>query len=305
MAPGNGWAFPSAPTTDAEGRVRATWTAGNLYDQELTARIETSEGVQTGLIHGRAQPHSTRATSIHLWYDVPERWDQFSVDVTPLTFPTTTYYAAIGFTGGYFGMQNRGPSTAPALADKWILFSVWDTPAGDAQLLSAGPMTCEGFGGEGTGSRCFMTYDWQVGSTYRFEVSYDQPAGSGYTDYTAWFTDVSTQVRQELASLRHFQAVSDFSAYGFVEDWSATGSSCLETEERSAYFHRVRYQAGGAWKDVRGVRFSRVYNEWHDEICANYFAGVENDSFLWSTGGDQRVGQPLLRTQSLPRVLLP
>lgn len=304
-APGHGWAFADSTKTDATGRVRAIWTAGSLSEQRLDARIDVAnEGVKSVQFAGLAQPHSTRANSIHLFYDLPERWQRMRVDVTPITFPTTTYYAAIGFTGGYFGIQNRGSTVAPQLVDKWLLFSVWDTPAGNAQLVDAGPMTCQGFGGEGTGRQCYLTYDWKIGSTYRFEVSYTP--GPGSAEYTAWITDVDAGVQRQLATLRYQAAVSDWSAYGFVEDWYEPGTSCLTTSERAAYFHNIAYQVGPTWKDVRSARFSRVYNEWHNEICANYFYGTEAGKFLWSSGGSQRISRPVLRTEpGYPLITLP
>lgn len=103
-ASGNGWIFPDAPTTDPQGRVRAVWTAGSAASEQVSLSMQPAGGtLETGTISGSAQPHRARSPSIHLNYAVPERWDLFSVDVTPLTFPTTTYYAAIGFEGGYFG----------------------------------------------------------------------------------------------------------------------------------------------------------------------------------------------------------
>ncbi|MBX7100393.1 MAG: DUF3472 domain-containing protein [Myxococcaceae bacterium] len=301
---GHGWLFPDGPSTSDDGRVRAVWTAGPLEAQQVSASITTDDGPQQVVIRGAALPHASRASSVHLFYAVPERWSQFSVDVTPLTFPTTTYYAAAGFAGGYLGFQNRGPSVNPPVSDKWVLFSVWDVPSGNAQLLDAGPMTCEGFAGEGTGRKCWLTYDWQVGGTYRFEVA--AALGPTFTDYTAYFTDLDGGTRTALASLRHMAKVADWSTYGFIEDWYAQGPSCLETEARTAAFGNVRYQTDAGWKAVRRATFGRSYNEWHDEICANYAYGVDGDRFLWSTGGGERVSRPLLRTDvQAPVVTLP
>ena len=281
----NGWVFPDRTTTDDNGTIAAWWTAGTAYDQTVYARIKTTEGeISQTSISGSAQPHETRSNSIHINWS-SGTWDHFSVDVTPITLPETTYYSTINFPGGYTGLQTNK-----------ILFSVWDVDGVDAQIVDPGIATCEGFGGEGTGAKCYIPYAPETGTTYRFEVEVSHRV-SNRTDYIMYFTDMSNGDRTRLAHLRYGRRVHPQGAAGFVEDWWQTGNSCLETEERSVYFHNVRYKLGSdAFKPITNARGTAVYNQWHNEICANYSFRAEDGKFLWSSGGKDKVGRP----QNLP-----
>ena len=76
--------------------------------------------------------------------------------------------------------------------------------------------------------QCHLSFEMEV---------VDAPAST--QDYTVYFTDTSTNVRQKLATMRLPRPQTNAGAYGFVEDWSAEGSSCIDNKPRAAYFGNV------------------------------------------------------------------
>lgn len=279
----SGWVFPLAEKTDASGQVAAWWVAGKASFQRVLASIATADGaVRDAEITGQAYPHETRANSVHVNWSTPTSWDRFSVDVTPLSWAPTTYYSAINFPGGYTGIQSSQ-----------VLFSLWDVNGVSPIVVDKGNATCSNFGGEGTGIKCYAPITPKVNVTYRFELEV-APTSDGRTDYTLYFTDGSTGVRSKFATMRYQSKVTPYGASGFVEDWWEAKANCLANTARTAYFHNIQYRdkASGSWKEIRKATADAVYNEWHNEICANYRFSAENGKFRISTGGEQ-VGPPL------------
>ncbi len=83
-------------------------------------------------------------------------------------------YSAFTFgfepTGGYTGLQQVGNT-------KKVLFSIWDIPTD----ITANPAhaNCGRFGGEGTGAKCIMDYNWVEGHEYRLRVERNSTNESG------------------------------------------------------------------------------------------------------------------------------
>jgi len=278
----NGWVFPDAPSTDPNGLSSAWWTAGSGASQSLAVSLARADGTTaSAAITGSAQGHSTRANSIHINWDTPA-WQGFSAEVTPHSFPPTTYYEVIGFNGGYGGVQSHQ-----------LLFSLWDVDGVSPEVIDSGMAICSSFGGEGTGIKCEAAYLPEVDKTYRFELEVVAAAG-GKQDYTMWVTDPRDGQRKKIATMRLPKAVAQASGYGFVEDWGTEAPSCLDNPVRDATFGRVRYQGlDGTWVDVTKGKGSAVYTPDHNEVCANYsFKYVDGGSFHISTGGTD-VGKPL------------
>ncbi|WP_157670140.1 DUF3472 domain-containing protein [Chitinibacter sp. GC72] len=278
----SGWVFPLADKTDANGQIAAWWTAGNASAQQIRASIQLADGsTRETEITGQAFPHSTRANSIHLNWSTP-LWNAFSVDVTPQSWAPTTYYSAINFPGGYTGIQTSQ-----------LLFSLWDVNGISPVVIDKGMATCSTFGGEGTGIKCYAPYTPQVNVTYRFEVEV-AATSDGKTDYTMYFTDSSNGQRKKFATMRYQAKVTPYGAAAFVEDWYEAKASCLANTRRAAYFSNVKYRSPstGAWTEIRKASGTGVYNEWHNEICANYSFSTDQRRFLMGTGGEI-VGQPL------------
>ena len=128
---GSGWVYPLAEGTNADGIAEAWWVADRASTQQISVllvrRDQSSDQVR---VFGEASAHFTRANSTHINYDIPHAFDAVSVDVTPITFPYKTYYAALTFEGGYAGIQNRAENNRPDFDEKTVLFSVWDVPGG-------------------------------------------------------------------------------------------------------------------------------------------------------------------------------
>ncbi len=278
----SGWVFADSTSTDPNGLSSAWWTAGSGSSQTLSVSLARADGsVASTAITGAAQGHSTRANSIHIGWDTPA-WQGFTVEVTPHSFPPTTYYEAIGFNGGYGGVQSSQ-----------LLFSLWDVDGVSPEVIDPGAATCGNFDGEGTGIKCELPYAPEVEKTYRFELQVAAAPG-GKQDYTMYFTDPKDGQRKKIATLRIPKVIAQSGGDGFVEDWATEASSCLDNAVRYATFGRVKYQGlDGTWVDVVKGKGSAVYTPDHNEVCANYsFKFIDGGSFLISTGGTD-VGKPL------------
>jgi hypothetical protein len=134
------------------------------------------EGIATPELPDPQPPHTTdylSSPSVHLGYHpttpLPNnvRYDWFYLEIkVPREFsPTATYWMAIGFTGGYFGMQNN------SLTERRILFSVWDKIDVDKYKKAGLPLPkdslvslvdkadytqANSFGNEGTGGQSYV-----------------------------------------------------------------------------------------------------------------------------------------------------
>ncbi|MBF3999598.1 DUF3472 domain-containing protein [Burkholderia pseudomallei] len=288
----SGWLFPASASTDANGIASAWWVAGSGAAQTAVASIRRFDGTTQGVaIGGSAQPHATRANSIHLNYEPASDWTAFRVDVTPEALAPTTYWEAIGWPGAYTGIQS-----IDGKQDGLVLFSVWDVNGKSPQIIAKGPgVDCTQFGGEGTGYKCAKRHAPVAGRTYRFMASIAPVAGQNQTDYSVWFTDTSTNARELIATLRYQKAVQSANyANSFVEDWATQGASCLGATQRAGQYGNVWAldRASAQWRTVKRASTSAVYTPDHNEVSSNYQFSVVNGRFRMSTGG-HAVGQPL------------
>lgn len=75
----------------------------------------------------------------------------------------------------------------------------------------------------------------------------------------------------------------------------------FRTPARSARYGNVRYRtaASDTWIPLTRAQASAVYTPNHNEICGNYYFGVENGEFKWSTGGNELISAPLNLTPAV------
>ena len=166
--------------------------------------------------------------SVHIWWSSPDSPPEgiswFYNEITVTETADNTFYMTNGFRGGYIGIQDRSP--------KWVIFSIWDNPGGSSDdqvdVLAQGEgVTVERFGGEGTGGKSFLAYDWNVGETYQLIVNVKPDTeASDKAIFTGWFRIPELNIWRLLASFRvRPQAASKkFEGnYSFLEDWIGTG----------------------------------------------------------------------------------
>ena len=208
-------------------------------------------------------PQFAAARSIHCWHYAPGAEWVYG-EVTPEKSVPGSYFMAVGFTCGYSGIQELSDGK------KVAIFSVWDpgdpfdfaakADSVDEKIRTKNTYAGEGvsisrFGGEGTGGKSMMPFEWETGKTYRFavHVKKDGDRRTAFTGYVwrdnAWFrmATFSTLQAKGIPEIR--------GVYSFVEDFRRTPESVRQVRTASFrnFFSKV---AGGEWKPMEGGRFT-------------------------------------------------
>jgi hypothetical protein len=231
------------------------------------------------------------ARSVHLHYPAPASNLVYN-EVTVEESRPGTYFCAIGFSGGYFGIQELGRGRG-----KVVLFSVWDPGAQDdpnavpaerrVELLGKGEGVRTGrFGGEGTGGQSFFDHDWKLRETYRFLVQ--SRVEGDRTTYQAHFYLNPEKRWHHIATFRTLNKGAGLKGYySFVEDFRRDGKSA--TESRSARFGNgwIRTPAGD-WVALTRAQFTADQTP-----TLNINAEKAGDVFRLVTGGETRNETPL------------
>ena len=203
------------------------------------------------------------ARSVHAWHPAPAA-DWFYGEVRVEQSVPGSYFCVLGFSGGYFGMQELFDGSRVAI------FSVWDP--GDPFDFAAHPdnvdlkirtknlyagegVKVERFGGEGTGGKSMMPFAWKVGETCRFAVNVrkDGDYRAAFTGYLyrdgAWFkmATFSTLQTKGVPSIRD--------VYSFIEDFRRTPESQQQVR-RASFVNFFAKPHGGDWQAVADGRFT-------------------------------------------------
>ena len=115
-------------------------------------------------------PRFTAARSVHLDFHFGGGGAQaFYTECVVERHAPGSYFMAVGFADGYFGIQDHGDH-------RRVLFSVWDANEGEtaavadraAVLYENAHVVVQRFGGEGTGLQCIdYGADWEAGRRLR------------------------------------------------------------------------------------------------------------------------------------------
>ena len=305
-----GWVYPPEGVTDTAGNIFASWVAGSPGDGVLTLTVGEGESLLTTEFETRSMASERPPQGyVTLWLDDPDDPTGYSIDLTPLTEPYNTYFAALAvagkgrpgesFYGFYQGLQRGGSHY-----DRQLLFSVWDASAGrgDARVIERGEgAVCSSFGDEGTGQRCTFNYPWSVGETYRFEATWEEMDGG--VAITSHVTELATMKRRFLGVLRGSQPLRTATAAAFVEGFRQTAPTCLAQEVRSAAFRRARARTtDGGWHPIRSGLLTRRSEDARNPgtpPCANS-AAREHASGLEVVIGGRTAMHPDIRRVTVP-----
>lgn len=276
----SGWVYPPGGITDARGRLQSTWVAGWPGEGVLSLIVEndSSRVTQEFATLSTTPTNPPNGALTMLFNHGNSASAGYSLDLTPLSEPTGTYYAAIQWDGGYTGLIRGG-----FRYDRQLQFSVWDAPGfGSAELIAkASDVVCRTFGAEGTGVACELNYPWRVGSAYRFEITEEEMNGG--SAMTLHVTDLSTESSRFVGTIRFARRARMNGFAMFVEDFVQRAQHCLAREVRSAAIRRPRTLLDGAWVALDEGTLSRwLVDPWNPGTpgCANlavrdHAAGLE------------------------------
>lgn len=283
-ANGNGWTIPSTSVTAADGTAQVNWVPGyGVSVPQMTATASNYKGTTTVTYSGALKADVKIDGSKTPNVSFSEYWSGTGVtgisrEITPLTEPTGTYYAVIGWNAGYTGIQ-RGGTTF----DRQIQFSAWNVNGVASSIVDAGTSKCQDFSHEGSGVMCANTYPWAINKTYRFEMT-TATVVAGYTDITMYFVDVASGSRLFLATLRQAGALSMGSAYSFSEDFTRNAVGCQNVPERRAVFGNTKVLKGAAWSAAQvASRYSYITDP--TTTCANSGYTLTNNGYELGIGG--------------------
>ena len=201
------------------------------------------------------RPHLTndvRTASVHLNYPDPSHlvagaasWWINRIEVVDSA--SVSYFASNGHRFGYGGLQQvTAASDADGSFVGKVLFSLWDqgcdqdkNPSCDpntlAEVVTCGDgVTCEGFGGEGTGKKSWFYFnDWGTRTDYYF-VTHARRVSTTRVQYAGYFHSGISGWRH-LATFEVNTGGADWDLnglYSFVEQWSSQESD----QRRSALY---------------------------------------------------------------------
>lgn len=159
--------------------------------------------------------------------------------------------------GGYIGLQLVGNQ-------KKVLFSIWDMTENSGSAVPLG--NCDRFGGEGTGARCLINFNWIAGREYSLKVKRALSSAAG-EEWKAVITDMVTGLATPIGRIL-LRSTGKYIGYGSLIGYSLVfteyfgGGGCTQQPYtrltwRGPYFGGI--QARSAWISVYpSCEFSNV-----------------------------------------------
>ena len=180
--------------------VQGVSREGDIFSFPTALRVEGIEDAEMAAYASESDRQDfywiRRGPSVHGNYDADAagedvEWFYNEAAVMPGEDPDGTYCMAIGFFGGYFGMQVCHEGNRKLLFSIWSPYNTNDpsTIPEDQRIrvLRKHPRMHTGeFGNEGSGGQSYMDYQWESGKKYKF-LCHIRPVENDCTEYTAYF----------------------------------------------------------------------------------------------------------------------
>ena len=161
-------------------------------------------------------------------------------------------------------------------------------PAGFAQC------PCSRYSGEGFGTHCGLGkgdgYDWDIGTPYTLNVSYDPSVANNASDATFLFT-VFNEVSKELIEVGRIRTTNPSGTHGIPKGKYA----CNEIPVGGGSFQEF-YDGGNftSWATISGPRFRGVKGQMEDIVPT----GFQACSFFGNCSGGYAASLPLPNLKS-------
>jgi len=233
-----------------------------------------------------------RGPSVHLNYQWQQETDEkIEYFYNEMMIPKGedvigSYFMAIGFQHGYFGIQVNSKT------ERRVLFSVWspfqtDDPKAipdslKIRLIKKGEGVKTGeFGNEGSGGQSYRVFSWKAGTKYRFLVK-GIPQSNGYTNFTAWFYDPIKGNWNLMASFDRPTKPAYLSRFhSFLENFiPETG----HISRKGLYGNAWVYEHAKGWIPVTAAQFT-FDNTARKQYRMDYDGGAEGNWFYLKNCG--------------------
>jgi hypothetical protein len=239
------------------------------------------------------------APSIHLRYNPAPKAQTYYNEIEVTDSAPGTFFMAIGFNQGYFGIQEA------ANGKKWFLFSIWDSHDHDKNAQTEDKRTiaehiapgtrAQRFGNEGSGGQSFYDYDWQVGEKIRFLLKIEDHGTRQH--YIANFYNNKEKRWVHMLTFSSVAPQKHLSGFhSFVEDFRRNYDSF--NLHRGMKIHQAWAQdTDGKWNYMTDATLSRDANP-----HLNISAFTEQGEFYFGTGG--KVDKPTAPGAKMKRPII-
>ncbi|MFT4033722.1 MAG: DUF3472 domain-containing protein [Siphonobacter sp.] len=264
------------------GKLESLRLSGSAVNAEM-AFVKDNEG--NFFYWGRRGP------SVHLNYPLPAE-QSIEYFYNEITVPEGqdvigSYYMAVGFGEGYFGIQVNSPT------ERRVLFSIWSPYQTDdptkipedqkIKLLRKGSGVHVGeFGNEGSGGQSYLKYAWKAGQTYRFLVHGIPSEATQSTTYTAYFYSPAEKSWRLIASFERPHTLTYLKKFhSFLENFiPETGNQTRWVKFSNQW---VKAQ-NGQWVELSEAKFTADATA-RKGYRLDYAGGVREDAFYLKNCG--------------------
>ena len=277
--------------TKTDGYIRVTYKPKKIEEGITIKYLKLKSNDKPIFLAEDFNTHfGLRGPSCHLAYNTGEHkdieWALIDVMVPEQFDQNGSYYMALGFSGGYFGMQNNSKTK------RQVLFSVWNSVDEDnpenvsfehrTQVVRCGKnVVARNFGHEGSGKQTFISIDWKPNVPYRFLLN-AKKIDSLSTEYSAWFYNTPKKEWIFMATLRRPNTLNLLSGlHSFIENFNPAQGDKM----RKAYYFNVWYKpTNESWTSVTEAKLTNDLTG-RDGVRLDFNGGVENEKFFLMNGG--------------------
>lgn len=237
--------------------------------------------------------------SVHLFHeDIPANSKALLLEVKPIKTAPGTYFCAAVFDFAYIGFQD-----IPGKDNNAVIFSVWDpvdhgnnpedVPENERTGIVKANAKAEvsRFGGEGTGGKSMLRYQWEIGESMKFLVVLN-PLNEQFKEVSGYFFNNKSNTWEFISRWKTHRSKNEISqATSFVEDFRRNYESIKY--ERSAEFgpYYVLDESGN-WKLSKKVTFCA--DQTPSKFIAAKLINKKNSTFMLSTGGEKEISSDLI-----------
>lgn len=277
--------------TKADGYVHVTYKPITVKEDIVIKSLKIVSTCEPIFLSENFNTHfGLRGPSCHLAYNTGKHndieWVLIDVLVPEEFDKTGSYYMALGFSGGYFGMQNNSESR------RQVLFSVWNSVDDDnpenvsqehrTQVIRCGKnVTAKDFGHEGSGKQTFIAVDWKPNIPYTFLLN-AKKIDPSTTEYSAWFYNTLENEWIFMATLRRPDTPELLTGlHSFIENFNPSQGD----KTRKAFYYNAWYKpVNENWIPISEAYLTNDLTG-SKGVRLDFNGGIEDNKFFLMNGG--------------------